>query len=44
MNGGERPLLSLAIYTYNQEHLVKETLDSLLPGSLEGAGGKSEEI
>ncbi len=44
MNGGERPLLSLAIYTYNQERFVKETLDSLLPGSREEAEGKTEEL
>ena len=44
MNGSARPLLSLAIYTYNQEHFVKETLDSLLPDSGEEAGGESEEI
>jgi glycosyltransferase involved in cell wall biosynthesis len=40
MSGG-RPLLSVAVYTYNQERFVTETLDSLLPAG--GKGASSEE-
>ena len=39
-----RPLLSVAVYTYAQERLVRETLDSLLPDDGGTAAAETTEI